>query len=194
MAASKTLLRALCKRFHGAAEARAEAVKAGKQPEGEKPSSKRPFELEPGARVVAEYHLEWPCDLAGKEKLTGVPLDRMTIHYVRIEENAKPQTLLGLYRRKMSWTEHPLEDGLWLEYFRTIPKTDRKSSIDLLITLPKDSMGRSTTSKDAEKPPDTEMDLVVQLLSLEIKDPEASPGQEPAAKSEPEAKADDQNR
>lgn len=183
MAMCKALLRALCKRFHAAALAQAEAARrAGRPPDTEKLAAHRPLELHPDARVVAEYHLEWPDQLSGKDNLAAVPLDRMVVHYLRIEEKAKPRALRGYYERKMGSAEpHPLEDGGWLEYFRTVPNTTRKNSIDLVFSFPKDAAPKSAAKSETEKSADSERDLVVELLSIDLKDPESGPGEESAA-------------
>jgi hypothetical protein len=176
-----SLARAICHRFEAAARARIAAQrKAGQRVDFHDATAKRPVELHPGNRVVAEYHLDWPEGLSNKEKLDGLPLDAMTIHYVRMEERGKPQALEGYYRRKFfAGQTCPLSDGRWLESFHTVQHSDRKISYDLLITLPKEkaAAGWAPAAKPAnEKTADQEGELVIEILYLDLKDPSGQSG------------------
>jgi hypothetical protein len=177
-----SLARATCHRLEAAARARIAAQrKAGHRVDSQEAAAKRPIELHADARVVAEYHLDWPDGLPNKEKLAGLPLDPMTIHYVRMEERGKPHFLEGYYRRKFGGAGPacPLPDCLWLESFHTVQHTDRKNSYDLLITLPKDTSApaRGPAVKPAgEKTGDQERELVIEILYLDVKDPSGQGG------------------
>jgi hypothetical protein len=175
------LARAICHRLDAAVSAAIAAQrKAGHRPDMHEAAAKRPIELHAGNHVVAEYHLDWPDGLPNKEKLAGLPLDLMTIHYIRMEERGKPHALEGYYRRKFAAGQAcPLPDGLWLESFHTVQGTDRKKSYDLLITLPKDAAAaaRSPAAKPVgEKPADQEGQLVIEILYLDLKDPSGQSG------------------
>lgn len=171
MTTSEDLFRTLCERFLAASEARIEAArKAGQPPVIGQAAQSLSIELPPSARVVADYSVDWPAGL--EEKLSGVPQDPMKICYARVESKAKLAALQGFYRRQMnSPVVHELADGIWLESFRTLPHTDRKHSLDLLITLADD-----TDPSSAE-----ELDLVVEILSVEVKDPAGISAGPPAA-------------
>ena len=172
MTTSEDLFRTLCERFLAASEARIEAArKAGQPPVIGQAYQGLSMELPPGARVVAVSSVNWPAGL--EEKLSGVPQDPMKICYARVEAKAKLAALQGFYRRQRnSPVVHELADGIWLETFRTLPHTDRKHSLDLLITLAKD---------DADPASAEELDLVVEILSVEVKDPAGTSAGSPAA-------------
>ena len=190
-----SLARAICHRCDAVVNAKIAAKrKAGQRVDFQEATAKRPIELHPNAHVVAEYHLDWPEGLPNKEKLAGLPLDRMTIHYVRMEEKGKPRALEGYYRRKIEAEPTcPIPDGRWLESFHTAPARDRKISYDLLITLPKDAATaaqgvppaaqRPAAKRPGEKTTEQEMDLVVELLYLDIKDPSGQFGDDTASGS-----------
>ena len=187
-----SLARSICHRCDAVVNAKTAAQrKAGHRADFHEATAKRPIELHPNAHVVAEYHLDWPDGLSGKEKLAGLPLDPMTIHYVRMEEQGKPRALEGYYRRKIeSEPTCPIPDGLWLESFHTAQARDRKISYDLLITLPKDAAAaaqgtpaaaqRPAAKRAGEKTAEQEMDLVIELLYLDVKDPSGQSGGESA--------------
>jgi hypothetical protein len=188
-----SLARAICRRCDAVVNAKIAAQrKAGQRIDFHEATAKRPIELHPNAHVVAEYHLDWPEGLPGKEKLAGLPLDPMTIHYVRMEEQGRPRALEGYYRRKIEAEPTcPIPDGLWLESFHTAQARDRKVSYDLLITLPKDAAAaaqgspaaaqRPAAKRAGEKTAEQEMDLVIELLYLDVKDPSGQSGDETAA-------------
>ncbi len=207
------LARAICLRLEAAARARIAAQKkVGQRVDFHDATAKRPIELHPDNHVVAEYHLDWPGGLPDREKLAGLPLDPMTIHYIRMEERGKPHALEGYYRHQFA--PEPtcrLPDGLWLESFHTAAqRRDRKISYDLLITLPKDTSAaaagpaalgpaaRSPVAKGpaakraSEKTADQELELVIELLYLDVKDPSGQSGGAAAAESDKDAPEEDQ--
>ena len=124
-------------------------------------SQKRPPEFQeahPNCAVVAEYHLDWPNSQL-KQELPGVQFDPMRVHYIRLEGRSTLAAVSGFYRRKIqSITQRAISDGIWLDDVRTL--TDgkpRRQSIDIFVT------------HDAgEVTPTEEIDLVVELLSVEI--------------------------
>lgn len=123
--------------------------------------AKRPSEFQaihPNASIVAEYHLDWPNSRL-KEELPGVTFDPMRIHYIRAESHSIPSVVAGFYRRKVADIEQrTIADGLWLDGLRTL--TDgkpRRQSIDIFITHTAGEIG-----------PQDEVDVVVELLSVEV--------------------------
>jgi hypothetical protein len=110
-------------------------------------ADKRPFEMLPTAESVAEYDFEWPAGVGDKSKLTGVPLDPMAIHYVKLhlDREVAPSKVLGRYKKLRRSVEHNLESGYWLESFAINPETGRKLSIDVLVSK------RGAIRKDASK-------------------------------------------
>lgn len=105
----------------------------------------RPVEL-PGGKttVVSEYHLQWPEDLADKDKLVGVPLDPMMVHYVRYRrEGASVNNAVAFYRRYLARpVERTVATGTWIESLRAVPESGRRLSVDVLITRAAD-VGRA---------------------------------------------------
>lgn len=122
---------------------------------------KRPPEFQethPNGAVIAEYHLDWPNSQL-KQELPDAKFDPMRIHYIRLEGRGTLAAVAGFYRRKIpNLTQRMISDGMWLDGLRTL--TDgkpRRQSIDVFIT------------HDAgEVSPTEEIDLVVELLSVEI--------------------------
>jgi hypothetical protein len=59
----------------------------------------------------------------------------MKIHYIRMEQETSPTKVFAYFRRKMMRpSEHTMDDGWWMESFRTVPHSDRKQSIDVVVT------------------------------------------------------------
>jgi hypothetical protein len=178
MRTSENLVRVLCGRLAAAGE---KQLDLGSAPASQQP----PLEIAPDAKITAQFTFEWPTDKA--KQMTGIPLDPMKIQYVRLEQTGKPKTVLGYYRRKMnSPVIHELGADVWAESFRTIPKTDRKLSVDVLISSPQ-LAGAQAAGPMQPQPEGTaqpgftlggappvepeEVDLVIEILSLEVKDP-----------------------
>ncbi len=125
MLACETMARALCAHF----------AAAGKVGGGSKEAAEsRPFELPPRVETIAEYDFTWPESVSGKAKLSGVPLDPMAIHYVRMERETTPGRALSFFRRLPRAKEHPVDDGYWMESYAWNPETGRRLSIDVLIS------------------------------------------------------------
>lgn len=138
MATCESLARAMCANFYAAA-------KAGKSRSSSTEES--PFPLTPAMRPVAEYHFAWPEDLP-QRKLSGVTLDPMKVHYVRLERLAVPNKVLDYFKRQFPRpVEHVSATGFWLEGSRVDAETGRKVSWDLLISkrtaAAKDQKGRT---------------------------------------------------
>jgi hypothetical protein len=200
-----SLARAICHRLEASVRAKiAAGKKAGQLVDFHDAAAKRPIELHADKHVVAEYHLDWPDGLSNKDKLAGLPLDPMTIHYVRIEERGKLHALEGYYRRKFAaGPACPLPDGLYLESFHTVQHRDRKNSYDLLITSPKDTSAaalgpaaaaqRPAAKPGLEKPADQERELVLEILYLDVKDPSGQSGGGAATESGKDAPEEDQD-
>jgi len=152
MRTSESLLRALCARLKAAA--------------GSEVPNDLPIEMSPNARVTASYRLEWPTEAA--KQLPGVSLDPLKVYYICLEMKARPNGVLGFYKHRMvSPTVHELEKDIWAESFRVIPNTDRRHSLDVLITLPEPK------AEQPQQPslPQQEVSLTVEILSIELKDP-----------------------
>jgi hypothetical protein len=177
---SELLVRTWCARLHRAAL----AGRSGGPPAGEKGDSPHlperpgggprfagvaqmgtvpffPLPLHPRARPLLVYHCDWPGRLA--EKMPAGPRDPLDVYYVRIEERSRPGRILSYYRRQWeSCAERPAQGGTWLDYCGGGTQADRKRSIDVLVTR---------AAPGAPALADEELDLVVEILWIEAKDP-----------------------
>jgi len=136
MNASESLARAMCEQYAAAAKAAAEKGISVDQ-------KSRPIELPAAANVTAEYHLDWPKGLAQPDGLSGASPSAMTVHYVRLEQESSPVKIFGYFKRRiMRPVEHPATTGYWMESFRPLPKSDRKLSVDVLVTRKADLVAK----------------------------------------------------
>lgn len=130
MDAAEKLARAMCEWFSAAASAAAEkGVEVSEEV--------RPIEIPASVNVVAEYHFNWPKDLAQKDGLFGVSPDPMMVHYIRLEQKTSPRKVFAYFRtgnRVIRPVEHPVANGFWMESFRPVPGTDRQRSVDIFVT------------------------------------------------------------
>jgi hypothetical protein len=107
------------------------------------------------------YHCDWPGRLA--EKIPAAARDPLDLYYVRIEEKSRPERILAYYRRQWeSSDERATQSGAWLDYCGSGTRADRKRSIDVVVT-------RAAPSALALA--DEELDLVVEILWIEARDP-----------------------
>lgn len=158
MRISEGVLRALCARLKAAG--------------GTDVPKDLPFELHPSARVKSSFHFEWPTEAA--KKLAGVSLDPMRVHYLCLEQKGRPSGVLAFYKHRITTlTVHELEKDIWADSFRSIPGTDsappRRQSLDVLITLPETVEEPGSTPQASKQ--QREVDLVVEVLSIELNDP-----------------------
>ncbi len=108
----------------------------------------RPVDVPRDVGILAEYHLDWPEGLPAKDKLSGVSLDPMTVHYLRFQTTSTPAKIITYYRGKLSRPqEHAGSTGIWLESLRKLPDTGRRLSIDVLITKEADLDRASATGR-----------------------------------------------
>jgi hypothetical protein len=120
-----------------------------------------PFPLHKDAEVRAEYHLEWPQELA--DKLPGVPISPLTVHYVRVEAKARFSALHGYYRRQLeNAVSRVLERGRWLDDLNRDTDSNLCTSTDIIIS------GTDYVRAAAKAP---EERLVVEILIVQAKDP-----------------------
>jgi hypothetical protein len=144
---SELLVRTMCEQYAAAAKA---AAKKGVTVDEES----RPIQLPGGANVTAEYHLDWPKGLAQPGALSGVSPDVMTVHYVRLEQESSPAKIFAYFKRKMMRpAEHPATKGYWMESFRPVPRTDRKLSVDVLVTRKEDPAQKKSAGTQAAPGP-----------------------------------------
>ncbi|HUT87923.1 MAG TPA: hypothetical protein VMY37_00360 [Thermoguttaceae bacterium] len=157
MTASEELLRVVCERLLAAAQ----ATGGGQAAEG------LPFKMREDALVTAELHLDWPG--SQPEKLAGVSLGQMKLHYVRAECQTKVSTLESFYTRQLGSADvRPVQDGSWIDSVQPVPDTNVKRSIDLLLT--------ATVPAGEEFDKKQELPVTLDILCIDIKDP--APGGE----------------
>lgn len=157
MTASEELLRVVCERLFAAAQATG----------GGQAGEEFPFENRKDALVTAELHLDWPG--SQPQKLAGVSLGQMKLHYLRAECQTKVGTLESFYKRQLGSPEiRPVQDGSWIDSVQTVPDTNVKRSIDLLLT--------ATVPAGAVFDKKQELPVTLDILCIDIKDP--APGGE----------------
>ena len=154
MATSEELVRAVSERLLAAARGLGGAGRS----EGE-----MPFEIRADANVVAEYHLDWPA--TSDQKLSGVPLGRLKLHYLRAELDTRLSTLESYYKRQLGSHElRSIHNGSWMESLSTVPDTDWKRSIDLMFT--------ATVPAGEQLDKRQELPITVDVLCIDIQDPQ----------------------
>ncbi len=152
MATSEELVRVLCERLLAAAKSAGAPAQEGELP----------FEVRADASVVAEYHLDWPG--SQQQKLSGVPLGELKLHYVRAELDTRLSTLESYYRRQLgSPEERPIQNGTWMESLSTVPDTDWKRSVDLMFT--------ATVPAGEQLDKKQQLPVTVDILCIDIKNP-----------------------
>ncbi|MDZ7617991.1 MAG: hypothetical protein U1E05_13380, partial [Patescibacteria group bacterium] len=160
---SETLVRSWCERLDAAALANAEAARlAGKNPDEMRRLADLPIELPEGAaaNVRAAYHLVVPGTLA--EKLSGAVVGPMRVQYVRIEERTTMKRTLGYYRRAARVRDgRTVDDGVWIDTYRSAAAPGVRCSMDILI---------HARDKKGTLDPDAEETMVIEILSVEARE------------------------
>ncbi|MFO0900987.1 MAG: hypothetical protein U0836_26460 [Pirellulales bacterium] len=120
-----------------------------------------PFPLHKDAEVRAEYHLEWPQDLA--DRLPGTPISPLVVHYLRIDAKGRFSAVHGYYRRQLTESiSRYLERGKWLDQFERDSASGLCTSTDVMVT------GTDYVRAAAKAP---EERLVVEILIVQANDP-----------------------
>jgi len=167
MAASSKLVLNVCKRFHAAAQAKENAAaEAGEDTEA---AAKLPegLELSKDAKAVGSYHIAWPEK--APEAIAELKPGMLEVHYVLAEETGKPKKVIAFYARQAQVRANEARQiegnkTTWLDGMKADPKSDRRRTIDVLITRADNKTG--DLSKEEE-----EIDFNVEILTIEIKDP-----------------------
>ncbi|MEN6405805.1 MAG: hypothetical protein ABFC77_04960 [Thermoguttaceae bacterium] len=168
--ASAKLVSAWRRRLAETASAQVKAaVESGRIPVAAKPDPLPDFVLGDNARVTAVYDFHWPPpDLKGSEKAAAD--DLLDVHYLRIEEVNKPKKAIAFYGRQAQARTNDartMDRATWLDGQRTDAKANRRRSIDVFVT--KSDTGGEALKDEKEK--ETETDLLIEVLTIEIKDP-----------------------
>jgi hypothetical protein len=126
----------------------------------EQPSNRLPLKLSGAARVISEFHLDWPRQWPHQEKNSQQP--DLVVHYVRMEQEERVSTLQGFYRRQLKNAESRyIKQGNWLESVERLTEHGRLRSVDVTITRPTDTPPRDRTAKEP---------LVIEILWIEAPD------------------------
>ncbi|MCE5301999.1 MAG: hypothetical protein LLF97_02690 [Planctomycetaceae bacterium] len=165
--ASAKLVDAWRKRFEEVSLARSKAaIEAGRMPVAAKPNLPPDFALSDNTRVAAAYDFHWPPIDSTTPSTVGD--DVLEVHYLRLEESNRPSKAIKFYGRQAQARTNdarPSDRVLWLDGQRTDAKTGRRRSIDVFVTKP--ATGGEASKDEKEQ----EVDLVIEVLTIEIKDP-----------------------
>jgi hypothetical protein len=165
---SAKLASAWRKRFQAAALAQKKAEEESGNPTDAQPKVPPDFVFAADAKILASYHVLWPDD-APKELENYKPA-RLEIHYLYAEEANKPKKAVGYYARQVQGKlsdAHVLDGALWLDGLRSVTQEGRRRAIDVFISRPNNPIGQPADFIKS----DTEVDLAIEVLTIEIKDP-----------------------
>ena len=151
---AENVVRAMCQQFRAAAGPPAEGSNSAGAGSDVKDL---PLKLHSPADVVAAYRVDWPEGLAGKP--AGLGISPLRVRYARIEQQARPLTVLAYYRRQLpDCEEHRIEQGVWLDVMGATGEGGATRSIDVLITK---------ANKNLPALADQEQRIIVEVLAIE---------------------------
>ncbi|MCD4726981.1 MAG: hypothetical protein K8R46_04935 [Pirellulales bacterium] len=163
---SSKMVAVWCNRFHAATQARQKAAEDSEIDSSAPLKLPKGFELSSNARVTASFHLVWPDE--APPEIAKLNPGWLEVHYVRVEEVKKLRTATAYYSRQAdlrSSDARTIGKSTWFDKVRIGSRKDRRRSLDVLITPPENYV-------PADKPRDEdETDLIIEILSVEIKDP-----------------------
>ena len=123
--------------------------------------------------VMAEYHLDWPS--AMRDTLLGLRLDPLGVHYVKIEEKARPSKVFAHYKQQLGMGDrtklremgkstevHESAARIWIDNLAVGSTPDRVRSLDIVIR---------PANPDLPMMHDQERKMIVEILAIEINDP-----------------------
>ena len=182
MALCSKLVITWCKRLNATVVAKEKvAAEAGQSLDDAKSKLPGDIELDAAAKVTVAYHVVWPDDMSSATLQQKPGL--LDLYYVRVQETSRLKRATTFYCRqaKIKLAEvRAIDKGAWIESPRPpTAQSDRRRSLDVLITRSDEKAGDSarpdtgipaTGKADAAKD-DEETDLVIEILSIEIKDP-----------------------
>jgi hypothetical protein len=136
-------------------------------------ASEMPVTVDSPRDVVLEYHLDWPS--AMRDTLLGLRLDPLSVHYVKIEEKARPSKIVAHYKRSLKLGDrvkfpekgkqtevHDSAARLWFDHLSVGSTPDRTRSLDIIIRA---------ANPELPMMHDQERKMIVEILSIEINDP-----------------------
>jgi hypothetical protein len=174
MDVSAKLASGWCKRFSAAPPVKS-AGESSDKAAGEAGDTKLPegIVLRSGAKVVASRHVVLPS--AAPAGFSQAQPSALEVHYVRIEETAKPTSALSHYSRQAfarPADAHVFEGRTWIDSHRPSSQhPDRLRSVDILMTRPEAPAPAGPPEKGKKKAVEEEADLTIEILVIQIKDP-----------------------
>jgi len=167
MSVSSKLVQFWCQRLYGLALIRQKKASAANHPlDGSTPKPPENLDVEPYAKIVASYHLDWPEQLP--PDLTSAKPGVLKVHYLRTECRGKPKKTVAFYQRQTRVKPADYQSighKLWMDTLRPSVQSGTRKSLDVLIARA-DGQSLETAVDDEET------DLIVEILSIEIKDPD----------------------
>jgi hypothetical protein len=172
---SKRLVETWCLRFQKASAAKEDAA-TGAEDASARAAPKLPEDLAlgPEAETNADFHVLWP-DKAPPQ-YSALKLGSLEVYYVRAKESGKLKKLKAAYIRKAQARATDVHSndrgGVWIDGAQHETANGHRRSIDVLIS-------RSDSNTTIAHPPgvgtpkeeDVEADYIIEILSIEIKDP-----------------------
>ena len=147
--------------------------RAGPIVHGDASSAELPIAIDSPQDVMQEYHLDWPS--AMRDTLLGLRLDPLGVHYVKIEEKARPSKVYAHYKRQLNLGDrvkfpergketevHESAARVWLDHLSVGSTLDRVRSLDIVIR---------PANPDLPMMHDQERKMIVEILAIEINDP-----------------------
>jgi hypothetical protein len=148
-------------------------TRSGPAVHGAASSSELPVTLDAPQDVMMEYHLDWPS--AMRDTLLGLRLDPLSVHYVKIEERARPSKVAAHYKRQLNLGDrvkfpekgketevHDSAARIWFDRLSVGSTPDRVRSLDIVVR---------PANPDLPMMHDQERTMIVEILSIEINDP-----------------------
>lgn len=126
--------------------------------------------------VTAEYHLNWPAELAGK--VDNTMLSPLVVHYVRFEQKERLTKVAGHYFRQLKGAkQHYTNDGRWIDFIGPGSAQPYLRSVDVIVTTKSPVYGapppQGRADAKTKNPPE---DLIVEILSIETVNPRRGDG------------------
>ncbi|MHB8900489.1 MAG: hypothetical protein ACYC6Y_17185 [Thermoguttaceae bacterium] len=130
-----------------------------------------PFHPHSADTITHAYAMDWQKTVGSR--LAGAPVDPMRIYYLRFEETGPYNKVQGAYKRIVpSGTERLVKNGLWIDGTKAGPEPGRRTTMDVII----DRTEYKADRKVGEAEP-----MIIQVLYVEINDPNPPKAAEPAA-------------
>ena len=157
----------LLQNFYAAFEA------AGRLNRDAQPAGTIPIELHTAENIETRFDLKWPGPDPNK---SGKVLDPMEIHYVKISEVADPAKTLKSYSRILKVKPRMVQPNrvALLSKLKDSATPGNKLSLDVLITIEQQAAVAMPQPAGRKSRKSTGQPITVEILTIEMKDPEAA--------------------